>query len=99
YPLPQEMIDLSDGRYVVAVSASYAYQPMFGTIFNATMPLEQRSMHVVRQDVDGFGFAQAGGGEGQQPSDPVEEEEEEDTGGGNGGGGGYNGGWCWRWRC
>lgn len=56
YPLPQEMLDLSDGRYLVIATAGYAFQPLFGTVFSAQVDLEQQSQHIVRQEVTGFGF-------------------------------------------
>lgn len=56
YTLPEDMLELADGRYLVVASASYDYQPMFTTIFNATMPLSQRSLNIVRQEVEDFGF-------------------------------------------
>lgn len=59
FALPDNLRQLADGRYVVIASAQYHYQPLFGTVFNATTTLEQRSFHVVRQDVEDFGFGYA----------------------------------------
>lgn len=56
FELPDDVIDLSEGRYAVVATAAYDYQPMFGTVFNASVPLEKRSIHIVRQDVVNFGF-------------------------------------------
>lgn len=52
--LPDEIMGLAEGQYVVLASARDDYKPMFGTIFNTSMPLEQRSLHIVRQQVEGF---------------------------------------------
>lgn len=51
--LPQEMLTLAAGHYVVLATTWYEYQPMFGTVFNASVPLEQHSLHIVRQDITG----------------------------------------------
>ena len=79
--LPDEMLALADGRFVVLASARYNYQPMFATIFNATMPLEQRSFHIARQDVSSFGCnggggSSGGGGSATPPPDAGEDDEE-----------------------
>ena len=74
--LPDEMLALADGRFVVLASARYNYQPMFATIFNATMPLEQRSFHIARQDVSSFGCNGGGGGSATPPPDAGEDDEE-----------------------
>lgn len=78
--LPDEMLALADGRFVVLASARYNYQPMFATIFNAIMPLEQRSFHIARQDVSNFDCNGSGGGGGggsaTPPPDAGEDDEE-----------------------
>lgn len=56
YELPADMRALADGRYLVVANASYDYSPLFGTVFNGTISLEQRSIHVTRKDVENFGF-------------------------------------------
>lgn len=56
YELPSDLLTLSDERYVVVAEVSYDYSPMFGTVFNSTVPLGQRSLHVTRKDVSEFGF-------------------------------------------
>lgn len=56
FSLPEDMRDLAQGKYVVVAKARYLYEPLFGNVFNAAMPLEQSSIHIVRQDVDDFGF-------------------------------------------
>lgn len=63
FTLADDMLALSDGRYVVVANAAYDYKPTFSTIFDATMGLEQRSMHLVRHEVgDDFGFTAGGSG-------------------------------------
>ena len=76
--LPDEMLTLAAGQYVVLATARYEYQPMFATIFNASMPLEQRSFHIVRQDVSNFGCGSGGGGSVTTPSNPSPEAGEGD---------------------
>jgi Flp pilus assembly protein TadG len=34
FPLPQEMIDISMGRTVIAAEASYTYTPLYGIVFS-----------------------------------------------------------------
>ena len=56
YDLPADMRALADGNYLVVANARYDYSPLFGTVFNGTISLEQRSVHVTRKDVENFGF-------------------------------------------
>ena len=49
YDLPIGMVTLSDGRYVVVAEVSYDYAPLFGTVFDGTVALEQRSLNVTRK--------------------------------------------------
>jgi Flp pilus assembly pilin Flp len=56
YELPSDMLSLFGQRYVVIAEASYDYAPMFGTVFNGTVSLGQRSLHLTHKDVDNFGF-------------------------------------------
>ncbi|WP_158541544.1 TadE/TadG family type IV pilus assembly protein [Pelagibacterium lacus] len=52
--LEDDVYNLAAGRYAVIATARYDYTPMFATVFNATMTLEQRSVHMVRRDLDTF---------------------------------------------
>lgn len=57
FALPDDMIDLAEGRYAVIASAGYEYTPLFFTVFNASIGLEKQSIHVARRDVSNFQFA------------------------------------------
>lgn len=73
YDLPSDMVALSDGRYVVVAEVSYDYTPIFGTVFNSTVSLGQRSLHITRKDVENFGFAPDGSPvSGAEPSEDEE---------------------------
>lgn len=52
--LPHEMMGLAEGQHVVLASARDSYKPLFETIFKTRIPLEQRSLHIVRQQVEDF---------------------------------------------
>lgn len=52
--LEDDVMQRAAGRYAVVATARYEYAPMFATVFNATMPLEQRSVHIVRRELDTF---------------------------------------------
>ncbi|WP_417583971.1 TadE/TadG family type IV pilus assembly protein [Pelagibacterium sp.] len=97
YDLPNDMIALSEGRYVVVADVSYDFVPMFGTVFNGTVSLEQRSLHVTRKDVEDFGFPPDGSPNStgllndvldtvDEVVDEVAGGQTEDDGGGGGGG-------------
>lgn len=104
--LSADMIDLSDGRFLVVATASYDYEPMFSTIFDASMGLEQRSIHVVRHDVEEFGFEMSeeyviddddqncagNSGEHVQGANCENNNNSHGNGGGNGNGNGGGGG-------
>jgi Flp pilus assembly protein TadG len=85
YDLPNDLLALSDDRYVVVADVSYDYAPMFGTVFNNTVSLEQRSTHVTRKDVDDFGFppdgSPVGGGLLEEIVETVEDVVDEVAGG------------------
>ena len=54
YGLPTELMALGNGHHVVIVTAAYDFTPMFGVV--SSMNLEQSSVHLVREQVDDFGF-------------------------------------------
>lgn len=74
YELPSNMEALADGRYVVVAEASYDYTPLFGTVFDSTLSLQQRSLHTTRKDVVDFGFSPDGSS--VSGAEPLEGEEE-----------------------
>ena len=90
YPLDDEMVDLSEGRYIVVASASYQFAPLFGMAFDTALDLEQRSIHMVRQDVENFGFPMHEDDEGGLIDEIVDEVEDvvDDVADGGGGGSG-----------
>lgn len=48
YTLPAQMVAISKGKTVIAAEASYAYQPMFVTPFNAAINLYRSSFFMPR---------------------------------------------------
>lgn len=57
YVLSDDLLVLADGHHVVIATAAYEFRPSFGVV--GVMNLEQHSVHLVRQQVEGFGFASA----------------------------------------
>ena len=48
FPLPQEMIDISLGRIVIAAEASYSYTPLLGIVINTPVNLYRSSFFMPR---------------------------------------------------
>jgi len=48
YPLPDEMVDISRGRMVIAAEASYSYRPLLGIVINQPINLYRSSFYMPR---------------------------------------------------
>ncbi|WMT87420.1 pilus assembly protein [Pelagibacterium sp. 26DY04] len=78
YELTADLMDLGEGHHVIIATAAYDFTPLFGLVFNGTMNLEQRSVHLLREQTDDFGFTSATGP--TSPSDEAGEDEESGEG-------------------
>lgn len=48
YSLPQELIDMSKGKYVIVSEAQLAYDPIIGYVFNSAFQLYHEDFHLPR---------------------------------------------------
>lgn len=48
YPLPDEMVAISDGRMIIAAEASYSYRPLMGIVLNMPINLYRSSFFLPR---------------------------------------------------
>ncbi|WP_196260552.1 TadE/TadG family type IV pilus assembly protein [Pelagibacterium limicola] len=64
--LPQAMIDLARGHFIIATEGCYRYTPVVGYAIEADIPLYKRAFHVPRSE--GFTYSGQGAGSGQSGS-------------------------------
>lgn len=48
YNLPQELVDMAKGKYVIVSEAQLAYDPIIGYVFNSTFQLYHEDFHLPR---------------------------------------------------
>lgn len=53
YALPQELIDIAKGKYVIVTEAQLMYTPLFDAVFKSSFPLYHEDFHLPRfgQDI------------------------------------------------
>lgn len=48
YPLPDEIIDIAVGQYVIVAESSYSYRPLYGIVFDQAIDLYHQNFYLPR---------------------------------------------------